>query len=137
MADKEYIEREKVREDIIGPLLGYMSLTNKRRFSEKLKSIPAADVVSRKAYEQIVWERDTAIRQLAEIGKNFGSKMDDVRHVIHGRWEHIELFDGRVMGECSNCLEIRTIDNFCPNCGADMRGDETAISQRRKQGGRL
>lgn len=128
MAVKEYVERGKVREDIIGPLLGYMSLTNKRRFSEKLKSIPAADVVSRKAYEQIVWERDTAIRQLAEIGKNFGSKMNDVRPVIHGRWE----FDKRRgVYFCSICGAVSPkVDEdgedisapaFCHVCGADTR----------------
>ena len=33
--------------------------------------------------EQVEWERDTALTQLAEIGKGLGEKMDDVRQV---RW---------------------------------------------------
>ena len=39
-----------------------------------------------------------------------------------GRWIHKEITDNyRVIGQCSECLERKIIDNFCPNCGADMR----------------
>lgn len=44
---------------------------------EAISRVPAADVVSAGAYEQTAWERDTAIAQLAEIGKAFGETMDD------------------------------------------------------------
>lgn len=56
------------------------------RFSEFLKSIPAADV----------------------------------RPVVRGKWEYISFMTVK----CSNCQEIfheLEGDNFCPNCGADMR----------------
>lgn len=43
---------------------------------------PTADVVERSAYDQVRWERDTAIAQLASIGKGFGEKMDDVVKVV-------------------------------------------------------
>ena len=36
---------------------------------EAIRALPAADVVSKGAYDQAVWERDLAISQLAEIGK--------------------------------------------------------------------
>lgn len=46
----------------------------------------------------------------------------DVRENVHGKWvlEHLSQ-----LWECTNCheREIRTTD-FCPNCGADMRGDK-------------
>lgn len=56
----------------------------------------------------------------------------DVAEVKHGEWEN-KLPDG---WQCSECFEIiplrfmamfcwgRNRMNFCPNCGADMRGEE-------------
>lgn len=49
----------------------------------------------------------------------------DVRPVVRGRWLHETEIEGHACGECSACHKIRVIDNFCPNCGADMRrGDD-------------
>lgn len=46
----------------------------------------------------------------------------DVRPVVRGKWLHKEITaDFHVVGQCSVCKERRRIDNFCPNCGADMR----------------
>lgn len=45
----------------------------------------------------------------------------DVRPVVRGRWLHETEIEGHACGECSACHKIRVIDNFCPNCGADMR----------------
>ena len=46
----------------------------------------------------------------------------DVREVRHGKW----LWDGYVYDEpyVCNCCSTRMDyeSNFCPNCGADMRG---------------
>lgn len=42
-----------------------------------------------------------------------------------GKWMHKKITaDFHVVGQCSVCKERRRIDNFCPNCGADMRGGE-------------
>ena len=47
----------------------------------------------------------------------------DVRENVRGEWLHKKTTDDyHVTGQCSNCHERRRIDNFCPNCGADMRG---------------
>ena len=45
----------------------------------------------------------------------------DVRPVVRGRWLYETEIEGHACGECSACHKIRVIDNFCPNCGADMR----------------
>ena len=50
-----------------------------------LLNLPSADVVTRDVYAQVVWERDTAIAQLKEIGKGLGEKMDDVVEALNGR----------------------------------------------------
>lgn len=45
------------------------------------EAIPAADVVSRDAFNRILAENDTMRAQLAQIGKKPGDSMDDVRRV--------------------------------------------------------
>ena len=48
----------------------------------------------------------------------------DTQEVRHGRWLHLHLdpdnITGHTKGECSICGKIRTVDNYCPNCGAKM-----------------
>ena len=46
--------------------------------------VPAADVVARDCYDRILAENDTMRKQLAQIGKKPGDKMDDVRPVPEG-----------------------------------------------------
>lgn len=48
-------------------------------------AIPAVDAVERGVYEQVAWERDTALAQLSDIGKGLGAKMDDVAKVVRCR----------------------------------------------------
>lgn len=55
------------------------------RLAYAVTRVPAADAVARSAYSQVVWERDTALSQLAEIGKGLGEKMDDVPTVVFCR----------------------------------------------------
>lgn len=51
----------------------------------------------------------------------------DVRPVVHGEW--VCLYDGNY--KCSACGAWYTVEleptevemNFCPNCGADMKGE--------------
>ena len=57
---------------------------------------------------------------------------EDVKPVVHGQWIYEEpnganSFKGAYY--CDQCNQPETFRrNFCPNCGADMRGNETVIS---------
>lgn len=44
--------------------------------------------------------------------------------VRHGRWECvIEIVSGVSAGQCSECGRCDFVKNYCPNCGAKMRGE--------------
>lgn len=50
-------------------------------------------------------------------------KSADVRPVVRGRWRWVGQDQWNDCYECSQCGKMNTDNsNFCPNCGADMRG---------------
>ena len=64
-------------------------------------------------------------------------KTVDAVEVVHGHWERINKYDEDSDVRCSRCkMEFDYIDgmcylvegvelpNYCPNCGADMRGND-------------
>lgn len=45
----------------------------------------------------------------------------------HGEWQEPFESNGKTYHKCTNChisSELILFGNFCPNCGADMRGGE-------------
>jgi len=53
-------------------------------------------------------------------------EMIDMMPTIAEPVRHAKLLNAHPYGECSNCgylIDIREEFNYCPNCGADMRGD--------------
>ena len=50
----------------------------------------------------------------------------DAVEVVHGRWIDAREYCGDFM--CSKCDALYGTNkfNYCPNCGADMRGEEDA-----------
>lgn len=64
----------------------------------------------------------------------------DVRENVRGEWitptEKVYSMDGEditfAYKECNRChkVYVRTNDNFCPNCGADMRDGEADDESR-------
>lgn len=86
-----------------------------------LKNIPLEKVVSRDAFDQILWERDVMEEQLHSIGKSLGEKMDDVRSAKFGKnvANYLFMFKCSECGwECYDMNECDSDFNFCPNCGA-------------------
>lgn len=43
----------------------------------------------------------------------------EAREVVHGEWKYRKLWGFYTCSECNH--GSKTQDNFCPNCGADMR----------------
>ena len=119
----EYISRKTVL-DILSsknaPWDGY----------QKVSELHAADVVSKAAYDQVVWERNMAEEQLKSIDKSIGEKMEDVQPVKHGQWVQDAVYVDETTGEpclawfCNQCGEPQMVGtNYCPNCGAKMDGE--------------
>lgn len=122
MRNDEYIERQKVFDSLpvinddktvslYGAIADFIAIVSK---------IPSAEVVSKTAFEQVVWERDTALRQLREdYGVGLGEKKRDVAEVRHGEW--IPVDEKRDAFDCSECdAMVSRMMNYCPNCGARM-----------------
>ena len=91
----EYIDREAVVDAVIGIYYDTPEINlTAEKFEAAINGIPAADVAP----------------------------------VRHGRWVEKEKYTFGIMYDCSLC-ENRILDNghpwnYCPNCGADMRGEE-------------
>ena len=105
---------------------------NPRHIAQQvIEEQPTADVVSKKAYEQVKWERDTAIEQLKSYGVGFCENADVVK-VKQGEWIKFSLgdFDFVNRYKCSECeTDIVPFPNYissflyCFNCGAKMDGE--------------
>lgn len=69
---------------------------------------------------------DTAIAEAFEHIKRV--PVADVQPVKHGEWKHVAGMNSKC-SVCSHYFPVTEFDsrpfdiNYCPNCGADMRGD--------------
>lgn len=83
----------------------------------EIEYAPEADVVSAKAYEQVKWERDTAIEQLQSYGVGFGENKElaEVKHAFRTLNVGHRSF-------CSNCEGLAVCEKYCSLCGAKMDG---------------
>lgn len=143
----DYISREAALDFHIQTYDLNISVQDERilgdRFEEFLKSISAADVVARDCYDRILAENDTMRKQLAQIGKKPGDKMDDVRPVVLCRdcvyYNTTGCADG--FGWCEGVMVGKgtSDDFFCAEgkqkpyeCGADMSENKNGQS---KEGG--
>ena len=84
---------------------------------------PAADVVSRDAFNRILEENDTMREQMAAIGKKPGDKMDDVMRVEEANLILIKRGKNPfILFECSGCRKRGWFGDdtpkYCVNCGA-------------------
>ena len=92
----KYVDREKVE----------------ARLKAYADNAPFGDVI-KGLIDAVVFDLTGAIKDIPAA---------DVRENVSAKWEYV----GFMAVGCSNCHETfyeLTSDNYCPNCGADMRGD--------------
>ena len=123
----EYIEREALLKFVKNTVPCIDRMTTIECVVTSIKQAPAADVVSLAVFEQVKWERDTALQTLEEHGIGSGQMAK------HGEWKEIDnvaiehgmLTVKGTTWRCNVCGEARkTLTkpnmNYCPNCGAKM-----------------
>lgn len=87
-----------------------------------------ADTVSKGVFDQVKWERDTALKTLEEHGIGFGEKVDRPK----GQWMFEEQKSQNHIEKIYTCSACRNFEawgetelyNYCPNCGAKMLGKD-------------
>ena len=119
----EYIERD-IAKNAIGAIMPSMSTLDGRGEYDHLVL----------AAQEMCVDAITAIREIPAA---------DVAPVVHSRWEECDYVEPCVHGfgtnriknagmKCLNCVhvfkkDLLWKDNFCPNCGAKMSGENNAI----------
>ena len=86
------------------------------RLIDSTKLIDAVPVVEKKKKISLIGAVADMVMLISE------QPVIEADPVRHGRW----LVDSRTgMSFCSECLDyaVEADTNYCPNCGADMRGD--------------
>lgn len=84
------------------------------------------DLISRKALLEKAWEADTQCGyvQVVDIGDIEDAPAVDAAPVVRGEWIELHEENGHEVGTCSHCRHVRIVDNYCPNCGAKMNGED-------------
>lgn len=101
------------------------------------EAIDTAIEALKEPFEQIKWERDMALDTLKQHGIGLGQnpKRGEWKAFTRSQFMGLDEFsepiyrDGKIY-HCSNCGRRTVIkENYCPNCGAGMKGetDENTI----------
>lgn len=95
---------------------------------EKLK-----DIMLEAPYLEIMYDVGELVDYLIDNGVTVAdAPTADVVEVKKGRWERPTRIGGMTVNlpHCSICGEVPCDEGkFCPNCGADMRGDTDGINR--------
>ena len=74
-------------------------------------------------YVEINEENDPVINQGEVLNLIEGYAAENVKPIVYGKWKNSVIADN--FRACSLCCYVSPSGfyNFCPNCGADMRGE--------------
>lgn len=100
-----------------------MNDRNHDHFREATKKVDyidrneAIEAIKNDALDLVYYGKKEAIECLESV------PAADGRPVVYGEWEEIRDPYGKIEGWLCKCgNESKSKTNFCPNCGADMRG---------------
>lgn len=98
------------------------------------------DLIDRDALIEHIMDADSILNEYllsgdyAPIGEALGEAIDAIRNakpVVHGEWMHHGMDIPEHPNRCGVCswgnhhIDRYVVDfNFCPNCGAAMRGEQ-------------
>jgi len=96
---------------------------------EALKQEPCEDAISRKEVAEILNHQRFGIAQISWdiISEKIKALPSVTPTREHGEWERGYSYPDGQYVKCSVCSEIIKCTypmHFCPNCGADMRGEQ-------------
>lgn len=109
-----------------------MSYESPIEIAEKMSNQVEKDIMEVVLSYGIKVDKDELVKALSYDRKQYEKGYADAKAELErkkGKWIfHIDdLFPEESTQECSVCHEEESIkiqnDNFCPNCGADMRGE--------------
>lgn len=89
--------------------------------NECISKLKVVQILQKAYAEGRIQAKDGLVSVLDDINAT------DVQPVKRGHWELIDGQEKWIQGyTCSECGQVVVTYecNFCPNCGADMRGDE-------------
>ena len=116
----EYISREAFKEEVRRLSTHYLNEWSTLGVLAAVDRIPAADVREVKRGHKVTHNRPIA-------GHWVSGKLDGGWDGMEGRvW--VKPIENNPVDYCSECGKRLddTFQNFCPNCGADMRGADDA-----------
>ena len=105
-------------------IIGNNTRNNYRRtFDNNRKAIVMEDLIKREDAIKVIEETPFIRRPI--LPHYIKAKINKIPSAEpqQGEWIFKEITDDyHITGQCSVCKERRRIDNFCPNCGARMKG---------------
>ena len=95
---------------------------------EELEQVPSEDYISRTDTLEILDAMANVDKDNAKVYSKIYSQIKDAPSVVPKRGEWIDVSERgswSIKNACDQCGEIvfQPNYNYCPNCGADMRGD--------------
>lgn len=121
-----------------------MSISNGKEYEGAIKALKqehCEDCISIKDAINAIYGLHTGGKEAVEqesVFDHYSEALHDAVYAIEelppvkptrakGKWEYVQYDGNKAIGNwhCSECRLISNADyHFCPNCGADMRGDE-------------
>lgn len=122
--NNDLISREALKKDI---QTEWLTAETKQTFYKIIDNAPTVDI---KPFAIVKFDKDELKRlvdeRVIEPIKN-GELVLQTDKRPHGEWQEPFESNGKTYHKCTHChisSELILFGNFCPNCGADMRGGE-------------